>query len=89
VLSDVCAPRDADDPFARNVEHEIVQARRGDRELAISEIGEAVREYLSWFHSYCERAVVKAGSKERNDDRVFDWPPTQRFPLTAFVSQPA
>ena len=44
MLFDVRAPREADDPFARDVEDEIVQARRGERELAVSEIGEAVRE---------------------------------------------
>ena len=52
VLLDVRAPREADDPFARDNEHEIVQARLGECELAISEIGEAVRECSSWFHSY-------------------------------------
>jgi hypothetical protein len=46
--------------------------------LLISEVGETVREYVLWFQSYCERTIGKAGSKERNDDRVFDWQPTQR-----------
>jgi hypothetical protein len=86
---DFRAPREADDPSARDVKHEIVQARRSDRELLISEVGETVREYVLWFQSYCKGQSGKQRVKSATTTEFSTGSPRSDLPLSAFVSQAA